>query len=297
MAEPADLVRWLPPVPPETHKWRAGVLVVGGSLGMVGAPLLVSQAAMRSGARIVWCAVPGADAAGRADGTEVIARALPASAQGALAGIDDDLRHGLGRFRATVLGPGLGIAPETQAVVRELTTALPGALVLDADGLNAFAGDVGALTARTAPTVLTPHAAEFERLLGAPVGTDRVAAARRLAERSGCVALLKGPGTVIAHPDGRCAVNPLDGPWLGTAGSGDVLSGIIAGFLARGLAGFEAAVAAALLHGLAADAAGPTGLVASDIVAALGRTLSRIVGERSTPHHATPHHDRDRETS
>ena len=278
MVERSDIAAWLPTPAPETNKWNAAVLVVGGSTGMVGAPLLVSRAAMRTGARLVWCAVPGIDAAGRAGGTEVIARALPATAAGALSGFDDDLRAALGRFRAAAVGPGLGVAPETRTAIRELVAAFPGPLVLDADGLNAFAGDARALRSRAGPTVLTPHAAEFERLLGEPVGIDRVAAARRLAEASGCITLLKGPGTVIAHPDGRLALNPADGPWLGTAGSGDALSGIIAGFLARGIEAFEAAAGAALVHGLAADAAGHTGLVAGDIVAALPRTLDRLTG-------------------
>jgi NAD(P)H-hydrate epimerase len=105
------------------------------------------------------------------------------------------------------------------------------------------------------------------------VGDDRVAAARTLAVATGCVGVLKGPGTVIAQPDGRVAVNPVDGPWLGTAGSGDVLTGIIGGFLARGLGAFEAAAAGAFVHGLAADVAGHTGLVAGDLVAALPATL------------------------
>jgi len=271
LLEMSDVCTWLArDRTPETHKWRSGVLVIGGSGGMTGAPLMVSQAAMRMGAGIVWCAVPGADAAARASGTEVITKGLPADKTGALSDISDEVRGALDRFRAVALGPGLGTAAETTAVVRELVGQIDAPLVLDADGINAFAGAPDALRARTAPTVITPHEGEYERLLGAPVGDDRIAAARHLAEATGCVALLKGPGTVVAEPgQARVLVNGQDGPWLGTAGSGDVLTGIIAGLIVRGLEPFEAAAAGAFVHGLAADAAGHTGLVAGDLVAAL----------------------------
>jgi len=264
---------------PDTHKWQSGLLVIGGSGGMTGAPLMASHAAIRTGAGIVWCAVPGHDAAASASGSEVITKAMPADATGALTGIADDVRAALDKFHAAAIGPGLGTADQTMAVVRDLVRSLPVPLVLDADGINAFAGQPELLRQRTAPTVVTPHEGEFERLMGEPVGDDRVVAARRLADATGCVGLLKGPGTVIAQPgvksgvSGRVAVNGVDGPWLGTAGSGDVLTGIIGGFLARGLDAFEAAAAGAFVHGLAADVAGHTGLVAGDLVAALPKTL------------------------
>lgn len=278
LVDASDVARWLGPVPPETNKWKSGLLVIGGSDGMTGAPLMVSHAAMRVGAGIVWCGVPGQDAARAASGSEVVAKAMPATDDGGLAGVSDDVRAAFGRFRAAAIGPGLGRADETVVTVRELVLALSIPLVLDADGLNAFAGAPEALRGRPASTVLTPHEGEYERLMATPVGDDRVAAARRLAEATGCVALLKGPGTVIAEPDGskRTAVNSVDGPWLGTAGSGDVLTGIIGGLLARGLGPFEAAAAGAFLHGRAADTAGHTGLVAGDLVTALPLTLDDI---------------------
>jgi hydroxyethylthiazole kinase-like uncharacterized protein yjeF len=281
LVEESDVARWLRPAPPETNKWKSALLVIGGSDGMTGAPLMVSHAAMRVGAGIAWCGVPGQDAARAASGSEVVAKAMPATKEGGLAGISDEVRGALDRFQAAAVGPGLGRADATIATVRELVLALPVPLVLDADGLNAFAGAPETLRDRSAPTVLTPHEGEYERLMGAPVGDDRVAAARRLAEATGCVALVKGPGTVIAEPDGskRSAVNPIDGPWLGTAGSGDVLTGIIGGLLARGLVPFEAAAAGAFLHGRAADTAGHTGLVAGDLVTALPRTLDDILSQ------------------
>ena len=160
---------------------------------MTGAPRFVSQAAMRAGAGIVWCGVP-APATG--DGSEVITKVLPATDDGSLAGLGD-LLGSVERFRAVAVGPGLGTADVTRAAVAELVAKAPVPLVLDADGLNAFADHVDDLRDRPAPTVLTPHDGEYARLAGEAVGEDRVDAARRLASRSGCVTLLKGPATVI----------------------------------------------------------------------------------------------------
>jgi len=234
---------------------------------------------MRSGAGIVWCGVPGQQAAAAASGSEVIMRALPSTDAGALAGLGEVLGS-VGRFQALAVGPGLGTAEPTRAAVRELVTQATIPLVLDADGLNAFATDAAALRARPAPTVLTPHDGEYARLAGEPVGDDRLDAARRLAATSQTVVLLKGPATVVAEPGGRVAVNPTGGAELATAGSGDVLTGIIGGFLARGMPPFEAAAAAAYVHGHAADVAGHTGLVAPDVIAALPRALDAFSSGR-----------------
>jgi NAD(P)H-hydrate epimerase len=280
-----DVAAWLPGRAPDAHKWQSGVLVVGGSGGMTGAPMLVSHAAMRAGAGIVWCALPGHDAARAASGGEVITKALPADAAGSLARTAaEPLLADAGRFAAIAVGPGLGGAgdPDVQFVVRTLVAEASPPLVLDADGLNALAGDFTSLHSRRtrgSTAVLTPHAGEFQRLMGAPVGGDRLAAARALADRAGAVVLLKGPGTVIAEPDGAVAVNPTGGAALATAGSGDVLTGIVAGFLARGLDAFRAAAAAAWVHGRTADrlvsVEGP-GLVAGDLVGGLARTLQEL---------------------
>jgi NAD(P)H-hydrate epimerase len=186
----------------------------------------------------------------------------------------------LDRFRAVAVGPGLGAGDRVQELVRDLLARAAAPVVLDADGLNALAGDLAPLEARRADgrvTVLTPHDAEFARIAGAPVGNDRIAAARALAARSGAFVLLKGPGTVVAEPGGRAAINPTGSEALASAGTGDVLTGIVAAFLARGTPPFEATAAAAWVHGAAADAVrdftGPTGLVASDLVVAIAPTL------------------------
>jgi NAD(P)H-hydrate epimerase len=278
--EERDLFELLVPRPARAHKWQSGVYVVGGSRGMTGAPMFVSHAAMRAGAGIVWCGLPGDSAARAASGSEVITKALPANDDGVLAGdAVDTVLADLGRFRALALGPGLGVEPAIRAAVCRLVADASIPLVLDADGLNALDGDLDPLLARTAPTVLTPHEGEYRHLTGQAVGPDRLAAARSLADASGAVVLLKGPGTVVAAPGGRVAVTPTGGPALATAGSGDVLTGIVAGFLARGLPVFEAAAAAAWVHGEVSDRlvaeVGP-GLVASDLIAALPSTLAAL---------------------
>ncbi|HXY92660.1 MAG TPA: NAD(P)H-hydrate dehydratase [Acidimicrobiia bacterium] len=290
-----DVRRLLPPRAPTAHKWNAGVMVVGGSGGMVGAPMFVSHAAMRAGAGIVWCGLPGEEAAQRAAGTEIITRALPA-ADGHLAPIAADaVLANISRFRALALGPGLSVDEGVRQPVFALVAEARLPLVLDADGLNALNGQLDPLRARRtlgAPTVLTPHDGEYARLAGEPVGDDRIAAARRLADRTGAVVLLKGPGTVIAEPpDGatppRVLLNTTGTASLATAGSGDVLTGVIAGLMARGVPAFAAAAAAAFVHGLAGQRAaasvGATGVIASDVLNAIAPTLDAIArgGEAS----------------
>jgi NAD(P)H-hydrate epimerase len=281
VTEEGDVAAWLPARKPSTHKWEVGgVMVVGGHTGMTGAPMFVSHAAMRAGAGIVWCGVPGQDAAAAGSGSEVITLALPATDDGAL-----DSRaaamvlRDLDRFRALVLGPGLGGHERTQAAVTQLVADAPLPVVLDADGLNALRGDLSPLRVRhtmlSSPTVLTPHDGEYTRLVGEPPGANRIEAARRLATAAEAVVLLKGSTTVIAEPGdrGRVAVNTTGGPWLATAGTGDVLSGIVGAFLARGAGAFEAAAAGAWVHGRAADRAGHTGMIAGDLVDAIPAAL------------------------
>jgi ADP-dependent NAD(P)H-hydrate dehydratase / NAD(P)H-hydrate epimerase len=278
LTEEADVSSWLPHRPPESHKWSVGaVYLVGGSQGMTGAVMLAARAALRTGAGMVVAGLPG-DAAARASGGEVITRPLPATSSGAL---DEDaakaVLDGLDRFRALVVGPGLGRTAATVAAVRRLVAEAPIPLVLDADGLNALDGDTDLLAARPAATIVTPHTGEYARLAGEPVGDDRVAAAQRLAERAGAVVLLKGSRTVVADPTGRAALNATGGPWLATAGTGDVLSGIVGALAAMGLPAFRATTAGAWLHGRAADVAGHEGLVAGDLIDALPTLLSQLV--------------------
>jgi ADP-dependent NAD(P)H-hydrate dehydratase / NAD(P)H-hydrate epimerase len=291
LPDASEVGRWITPRPPDAHKWLSGVMVVGGSAGMTGAPMFVGHAAMRAGAGIVWCGLPGEEAAHAASGTEVITRPLPASPDGLLASAAaDTVLASIGRFRALALGPGLGSGPTVRLAVCALVAAARVPMVLDADGLNALAGDVAPLRSRHtlgAATVLTPHEGEYERLMGAPVGGDRIAAARALAERSGAVVVLKGPGTVIAEPGttGRVVLNPTGDAGLATAGSGDVLTGVVAGFLARGMDPFAAAAAAAFVHGRAADRLGESGgpgFVAGDLIQEIPPTLYEVMHDART---------------
>jgi hydroxyethylthiazole kinase-like uncharacterized protein yjeF len=273
------------PVPgAASHKWTSGCLVVGGSRGMVGAPLLCGRAALRCGAGMVVCAVPGPDAAAQVSGRELVARALPATGNGTL---DEDAASAVlketARYRALAIGPGLGRDETTQAAVRRIVAEADVRIVIDADALNAVAIDPSVLRARDTAgfttAVLTPHAGEYERLAGRPVGDDRVGAARELAARVGAIVLLKGPGTVIASPDGHAVINRTGGPALATAGTGDVLTGIIAGLLAQGVEPFMAAATAAYVHGRTSDVASTSpDIVASDLVRALPRTLQGLRG-------------------
>ncbi|MEK7217025.1 MAG: NAD(P)H-hydrate dehydratase, partial [Chloroflexota bacterium] len=185
---------------------------------------------------------------------------------------------GLDRFRSLVVGPGGGTDERSFKAVRTLVAGARVPVVVDADGLNAFGGHLEMLRERSLPTILTPHTGEYERLAGSAVGPDRVAAARELAARSGSVVLLKGRRTVVANPDGRTAINVTGGPQLATAGTGDVLAGVIGALVALGLPAWEAAVAGAWIHGRAASSGTGSGggLVAGDLVDALPSVLAEL---------------------
>jgi NAD(P)H-hydrate epimerase len=255
------------------------VFVAAGSPGMTGAAILCARAALRAGAGSVHVGAPGLRA-GSYDTGEAIGRSLPAE------GWDGDVLDGLSRFGALVVGPGLGRSEQVAASVRRLVAEAPVAVVVDADGLFALddADTVARLVKeRAAPVVLTPHAGEFARLAGSPPGDDRIAAARTLAARVGAIVLLKGPTTVIAHPDGRARLSTEGDARLATAGTGDVLSGCIGALLARGVDPFDAAAAGAWLHGRAAHHGPAEGLVAGDVVDHLPTALAALRPTGRTP--------------
>jgi ADP-dependent NAD(P)H-hydrate dehydratase / NAD(P)H-hydrate epimerase len=174
--------------------------------------------------------------------------------------------------------------PETAELIRSLVVESSIPVVLDADGLNAFAGRTATLAARRAEAVLTPHAGEFARLTGISakeLPEDRAGNARKAAAEFGCTVLLKGSRTLVAEPSGRVRVNPTGGSYLATAGTGDVLTGTIAAFLAQGVGPADAAVAGAYVHGLAGRLAaeGAAGrIVASDVVSNLPGALAEVLG-------------------
>lgn len=262
----------IPPKGAGDDKYRAGgVLVVGGAPGMSGAVRLSSRAALRAGAGIVVACVPPGVRAEVAIGTpEVMVNAHD---------LDEVMRQAA-RVSAVAIGPGMGREEESATLLRALLAGIAHPVVLDADGLWHLGDDLAALRARPGPTVITPHAGEAARLLGtdrAEVEARRLHAARELAARSGAVALLKGPGTIVCAPGADPVV--LDGgtPALATAGSGDVLTGIITALLARGLDAPGAAIAGSALHARAAAVAGRgDGTIASDIIEALPAALAPV---------------------
>lgn len=247
---------WQVPMPsPEGHKYSRGHVTVLGSATMPGAARLAADAARRAGAGMVTIAAAGNAPVYRAGSPGLIVSDAP------LPELLTDARR-----NAWVCGPGLGVDAAKTALPPLLASGRR--VVVDADALTACAGNPDALSGAA---VLTPHAGEFTRVFGT-LGDDRLAAARAAAARTGAVVLLKGSDTIIAAPDGRAAINASAPPWLATAGAGDVLAGIIAGLLAQGMLPWEAAAAAAFLHGRAAEVAG-IGMVAEDLLASLPRVL------------------------
>jgi hydroxyethylthiazole kinase-like uncharacterized protein yjeF len=264
----------------ESTKFVAGaVLVCGGSTGLTGAPCMACESAMRAGAGYVTALVPASlNLVFEQRLLEVMSVALPDS-DGALtpAGIDTVLGRAE-RAGALVLGPGLGRSDDTVALARELAARVPIALLLDADGLNAHAGRLEDLAARSGPTVITPHAGELGRLLerdSSDVAAHRLACAREAARRSLAVVVLKGDDTIVAAPDGRIAVSRGGASALATAGTGDVLSGVIGAYLSKHMEPFHAACAGVFVHAragqLAAELIATEGVIASDVIELLPR--------------------------
>jgi hydroxyethylthiazole kinase-like uncharacterized protein yjeF len=285
MVEAADVAMLLPPRDPDTTKRGVGVvLVLAGSRAMTGAAILAATAATRAGAGLVTLAVPegilSVVEAGLIEGTFL---PLPETDEGT---VSEEawpaLKERLSGVTAVAIGPGLTTNPSTSELVRTFVHESPVPFVLDADGLGAFAGRPAALADRRSDSVLTPHTGEFGRLTGLSpeeVAEDRVGHARKAAAEFKCTMLLKGSRTVVAEPDGRATVNPTGGPYLASGGTGDVLTGVIAALLARGLGSPEAAMAGAFVHGLAGRmAAGEIGegIVASDLLPRLPRVIALL---------------------
>jgi NAD(P)H-hydrate epimerase len=278
------------------HKYTRGhAVVVSGPADATGAARLGARGALRIGAGLVT--VVGAATATAVNATHLTAVMVKAVASDAALSefLADERRN------AALIGPGAGVGAATAATVLALLAAPPAA-VLDADALTSFAPGAAeapvratgfgfvvrgaepgptpaalfaAIKGRTAPVVLTPHEGEFKRLFGDLPGS-KLERARKAAEASGAIVILKGPDTVIAAPDGRAAINANAPPWLATAGSGDVLAGFVAGLLAQRMPAFEAACAAVWLHGECASSFGP-GLIAEDLPETLPKVLPSLM--------------------
>ncbi len=272
-----------PPRPRGSHKGDFGhLLVVAGSAGKVGAGILAAEGALRSGAGLVTLALP-------ASAVHVPLSVLPEVMTAPLAETGEGMlalagRTAAGRLAAErdalAIGPGLGTGEETVEMVRALLGSVEAPAVVDADALNALGSDLVFLRPRGGCTILTPHPGEMGRLLGvtaAEVQADRTGAAVRCARESGCVTVLKGAGTVVAHPDGRWFINPTGNPGMATAGAGDVLTGMIGALLAQGIEPLDAACGAVFLHGRAGDLAAeeltPEAMTARDLAGRIGPAL------------------------
>jgi NAD(P)H-hydrate epimerase len=288
IAEPAigliddePLLALLPRRGPGSNKFTSGHLyVAAASRGLTGAAVLASSAAMRGGAGYVTACVPASQ-------QPIAASHLVEVMQEALA--DDDGHHCeqgaqqlLSRIAerdgVVLLGPGLGSSKGARSFARTVAAEVKQPLVLDADGLNAFAGRVQDLKRRKRPTVLTPHEGELARLLDCDpqkVRERRLECAQAVAKKAKATVILKGVDTLVCSPDGLVGISPGASPGLATAGTGDLLGGIIGALLARGAEPFAAAAAGVRLHARAADLAaaqvGTEGMIASDVIGALPR--------------------------
>jgi NAD(P)H-hydrate epimerase len=291
VVDDADVTRFRPGRSRDAHKWQSAVYVVAGSAGMLGAATMASRGAARAGAGMVRLGVPGATP-DELPVSEVVSRSL------APGGFEEEVLDALERCRALVIGPGVGRSELVEASVLRLLARSAGIpAVVDADGLSALGsaeraadlvGERSKMAPFPAPMILTPHAGEYQALAGQPVGDNPLEASRDLARRIGCVVLLKGSTTVVAEPGGRAFLAAAGSSRLATAGTGDVLSGVIGAFLARGTAGAgpgeppggwpeRVALVGALaahVHGRAAGLGYPDGLLAGDLPDLVARWLS-----------------------
>ena len=269
-----------------SHKGTYGhALLVGGSPGMVGAVMMSSQAALRTGAGLVTAAVPESlTAVVDSSLMEVMTAPLAQTGQSAIAlEALPAIENLLGTVSVCAVGPGMSRYPEAGAIIRHILERSGVPLVIDADGLNALENDVTVLKDRQVPIVLTPHPGEMARLTGKTIEeiqSHRLEIAQTFAEEWGVTLVLKGNKTIIANPSGEVYINISGNPGMATAGSGDVLTGIITGLIAQGLKPQDAAFAGVYLHGLAGDLAaqikGEPGLIAGDLISCIPEVLKKF---------------------
>lgn len=274
---------FLQPRPLESHKGTYGhALIIGGSIGMTGAVIMSAYAALRIGAGLVTAALPESLQIGvENEMIEVMTVPLAETAQGTIAREAlPAVENLLGATSVCAIGPGMSRYQEAPAVLYQILKCSGIPVVIDADGLNALSQDVSILGNRQIPVVLTPHPGEMARLTGLSIEeiqSDRLEIARSFAQQWGVTVVLKGNGTVVAYPNGEAYLNLSGNPGMATAGSGDVLCGMITGLIAQGLRPQDAAMTAVYLHGLAGDyaakAKGQRGLIAGDLIQALPEVI------------------------
>jgi len=269
----------------DSHKGDYGrVFVLAGSEGMTGAAYLSCQGALRAGSGLVINGIPGSlNQIMEIKLTEAMTLPLAESKKRSLGKkARKEILDFSGRCDAVVIGPGLGDADETRALIRELVKKIECPIVLDADGLNALEGKAILLKKRKFRTVITPHPGEMARLIKKDVSflqMQRAEIAKKVAKDTGAIVCLKGHRTVVASPDGQVYVNDTGNSGMASGGTGDVLTGMIASFIGQGVDDFSSTVSAVYLHGLAGDIAarekGPFSMVATDILECLPRAFEK----------------------
>lgn len=285
LIESAMVAAWLPQFAVDAHKGTRGhLLLLAGSEGKTGAAALAGRSAMRAGAGFVTVATTLAgQAAIDAKLWEVMSMAFTSS-DDATSDSYEQLLVLLPRMKAVAVGPGIPKGPGMAALVRKFVVECAAPIVVDADALNLLEQDVAILVNAVGPRILTPHPGEMARLLGITtneVQSNRLVAVRTLAARSNAVVILKGARTLVAEPDGTVYINPTANPALGTAGSGDVLTGVIGALLAQGLSAVQSAVCGVFLHGMAGEVAcrelSVHSLIAGDLPDAVARVQAKLL--------------------
>ncbi|NKB81502.1 MAG: NAD(P)H-hydrate dehydratase [Nitrospirales bacterium] len=276
----------IPARPMSSHKGRFGhAAIIAGSIGKTGAAALAAKAALRIGTGLVTVATPtSANAILEGQVLEAMTTPMPETPEGTLAQTAfETLRIFTKNRTAVAIGPGLSTHAETAEVIRSLLPELDCPCVIDADALNALAGQPELLQTCSVQPIVTPHPGEMARLVGEvspqAVNQDRLGIARRFARQTGAIVILKGARTIVAGPDGKAAICPAGNPGMATAGMGDVLTGTVVGLLAQGLSPWNAACLGVYLHGLAGDLAsqrwGQPGLIAGDVLETLPHIFNK----------------------
>lgn len=293
LVQAEDLVNALPPRDPNAHKGTYGhVLVLAGSPGKTGAAAMCALSALRIGAGLATLALPESlNNAMETKLTEVMTEPLPETDERTVACAAMEKIHELMKGKRVVaIGPGLSIHPETAELVRAVIYTAQVQIVIDADGINALGSSLDILRDVAVPPILTPHPGELARLLGISrdeVVQNRIPIAQKVAMSFGVYLVLKGARTLIANPDGRVAMNMTGNAGMATGGTGDVLTGLIAGLLAQGVSADLATRTAVYLHGaagdLAAEAVGQEAMVASDLMAQIPEAIRRLKSHAPSP--------------
>lgn len=283
-----DNIQKLPKRLPDSHKGNFGrVLVLGGSVGLTGAAAMASESALRAGAGLVTLGIPKSlNPIMEGKLTEVMTLPLPETENQAFSKSSfDNIMKIVNNFDVVAIGPGMSRDPETSWLVRELCKSINIPKIIDADGLNAISEDKSVLKDIDKNTIFTPHPGEMARLIDGTVSdvqSDRVNIAQRFAIDNNIIMILKGVPTVVAEPNGEVYLNTTGNPGLASGGTGDVLTGIIAGFIAQGLTLRDSAILGVYIHGLAGDMAaeelGEPGMIAGDVIKFIPLAIKYING-------------------